>query len=111
MWGSVEMADIRCAFTYQAAQHCRDQQAEVTPSRHARLSADAAAAAAAASASVGRKVGEIYFFAKNFNFLKLFEKNEIFLKCFEKMANFLKLFENVKFSRNCAKSCLGGTRD
>ena len=29
MWGSVEMADIRCAFTYQAAQHCRNQQAEV----------------------------------------------------------------------------------
>ena len=29
MWGSVEMAGIRCAFTYQAAQHCRNQQAEV----------------------------------------------------------------------------------
>ena len=29
MWGSVEMAGIRCALTYQAAQHCRNQQAEV----------------------------------------------------------------------------------
>jgi len=29
MWGSVERAGIRCALTYQAAQHCRNQQAEV----------------------------------------------------------------------------------
>ncbi len=29
MWGSAEMADIRCAFTYLPAQHCRDRQAEV----------------------------------------------------------------------------------
>ena len=29
MWGSVEMAGIRCALTYQAAQHCRNQRGEV----------------------------------------------------------------------------------
>ena len=56
-------------------------------------------------------VGEITFFAKIFNFLKLSEKIEKKLNFFEKMADFLKLFENVKFSRNCAKSFLGGTRD
>jgi hypothetical protein len=29
MWGSAEMADMRCAFTYLAAQHCLDRQADV----------------------------------------------------------------------------------
>ncbi len=36
MWGSAEMADIRCAFTYLAAQppqHCRYRQAEGLVSR------------------------------------------------------------------------------
>jgi hypothetical protein len=28
MWGSAEMADTRCAFTYLAAQHHRDRRAE-----------------------------------------------------------------------------------
>ena len=45
--------------------------------------------------------GEISFFANFFHFLKNFEK----------MADFLNFFEKVIFSRNCAKSCHGATRD
>ena len=55
-------------------------------------------------------IGRNHFFAKNFHFLKKFEKIEKKLKFFEKIADFLNFFENVIFWRNCAKSCLGGTR-
>ncbi len=36
MWGSAEMADIRCAFTYLAAHHCRGRQVLVPRREHRR---------------------------------------------------------------------------
>ena len=68
MWGSVEMAGIRCAFTYQAAQHCRNQQAEVLvhagntraspPTQLRRRRRRRRRRHAAAAASLGRKVAQ-----------------------------------------------------